>query len=130
MSVRLVVCDRADCPQPTVHTVLTVPRPDRAYGGTVAVAVDPASGNLALGYLDGTDGSLWLGGCPPGCADGPVLNRAGARPEYGADSPVLTFPSLQVVANDDRTSGRARLGGTRQQRRVPRAAGLRRARLR
>jgi len=98
VSVRLAVCDRVDCPQPTVHTVLTVPRPDLSNGGTVAVAADPASGNLALGYLDGTDGSLWLGGCPPGCADGPTLNRAGARPEYGNNSPVLTIPSLQVVA--------------------------------
>lgn len=72
----LATCASLDCPQPTVQSVLDVALADSYPPGTLSIAVDPGSGSLALGYLDRTDTSLWLGGCPAGCPGGPVLNRA------------------------------------------------------
>jgi hypothetical protein len=74
--VFLVTCERLDCPQPTARPVLAVPmKPQPFDGGIVDVAVDRASGNLAVSYYDKTEGVVWLGGCPAGCADGPRMVR-------------------------------------------------------
>jgi hypothetical protein len=95
----LVTCEHLDCPQPTVRRVSDVPLPGGWQGGgSVAIAADPHSGNLALGYFDPTDGSLLLGGCPAGCADGPVMNPAGAWPQYDAQAHPPSLPSLDLVA--------------------------------
>ena len=93
----LATCESLDCPQPTVRRVIDVPLPGGWQGGgAVAVAADPLSGSLGLGYFDPSDGSLWLGGCPAGCADGPVLSRVGAWPQFAGQPPHM--PSLHMVA--------------------------------
>jgi hypothetical protein len=95
-TVRLITCDRLDCPQPTVHIALTILRPDVA--GLVDVSANPASGTLTLGYLNRSDEELYLGGCPAGCPDGPVLTRVGRWPDLAAGAFVPDRPDLQVAA--------------------------------
>jgi hypothetical protein len=82
----LVTCDQLDCPQPTSRPVLTVPIADPWQGGIVDVAVDRASGDVAVSYYDQTQGALWLGGCPAGCADGPRMARIGSIPTVPSDT--------------------------------------------
>jgi len=106
-TVRLITCDRLDCPQPTVHIALTILRPDVA--GLVDVAANPASGTLALGYLERGAEALYLGGCPAGCPDGPVLTRVGRWSDLAAGAIVPDRPDLQVAAT---TTGPAATLGT------------------
>jgi hypothetical protein len=63
----------------------------------VAVDVDAASGTLAIGYYDPTDGSVWLGSCPATCPDGPTLNPVGSWPRF-SDGGLASPYSLKVVA--------------------------------
>src|SRR5690606_10917239 len=95
-TVRLITCERLDCPQPTVHIVPTVPRPTQV-GGLIDVSAN-RSGTLALGYVDRSDETLYLGGCPAGCPDGPTVTRIGPWPELAPVGSVPDRPALQVVA--------------------------------
>ncbi|MBX6749175.1 MAG: hypothetical protein IRY85_05790 [Micromonosporaceae bacterium] len=97
-TVRLISCERLDCPQPTVHTVPTLPRPTQV-GGLIDVSADPRSGTLALGYVDRSDETLYLGGCPAGCPDGPIVTRIGPWPELTPVGSVPDRPALQVLAS-------------------------------
>lgn len=96
--VRLITCERLDCPQPTVHTVPTYPRP-ADVGGLIDIAADPSSGTLAVGYVDRIDEALYLGGCPPGCPDGPTVTRIGRWPDLSPEASVPDRPALQVAAS-------------------------------
>ena len=94
----LVTCDTLDCPHKTTHVLLEAERTDSGQrSGEVDVAVDPVSGALALGLYDRSTGSLWLGGCPDGCPQGPTLTRVLGSPEP-VDAPAPGFVTLQVAA--------------------------------
>src|SRR5690606_37975541 len=60
--VTLVRCADLGCSQPRLHRVGTVPAPAGKSGGPIAVAVEPSSGLVAVGYRDRLNGDLWLGG--------------------------------------------------------------------
>jgi len=72
--------------------------PDVWQGGVVDIAVDRASGSLALGYVHKTAKALWLGGCPAGCAGGPALTRVGVWPEFVPDALSPFVPYLDTAA--------------------------------
>ena len=97
ITVRLITCERLDCPQPTVHIALFTERP-AVPGSVVDIAVDSTTGNLALGYLDRTDDSLHLGGCQARCPDGPTMNWVGRWRELVYDTDAPDHPDLQVLA--------------------------------
>jgi len=61
--VTLIHCEDLRCAEPRNHRVGRVPAPAGISGGPIALAVEPRTGLVAVGYRDKLNGDLWLGGC-------------------------------------------------------------------